>query len=348
MNLRDVTGVASLRAVEERRLVEVIERRGDLMAIVSGPAVGAVRAPPLDHATPRRLHLLRRGHDGGGELLDVHLAPFPFAIVVRRDKVAKVGVGRVDVDAEERLAKVGVRQRPVVVRVEKPKQPLGVFPGRVAAVGVLQVMEHRRLDPTHGQVMIPAPRLVPVEAGDVVRAGPSGGFSGAIGLRGEHGVHPGVSRRLDPRARLPPLRDHGGARGFRAGGPAPARGRARGAHEHAVVGAERMRALGREASRVAGIAVAASPDEIARAVGVPRVLLPVLTRGDGRVVTGHEKLDKLGVVQVSVAVGVVLCEELIDQSRVRRVDVESKHRLAELRGVERVPHGDAAARDGHT
>ena len=44
----------------------------------------------------------------------------------------------------------------------------------------------------------------------------------------------------------------------------------------------------------------------------------------------------------------MLCEESIDQSRVRRVDVESKHRLAELRGVERVPHGDAAARDGHT
>ena len=75
MNLRDVTGVASLRAVEERRLVEVIERRGDLMAIVSGPAVDAVRAPPLDDAT--RVVDLTSGcvtTGGGGSLAGVQNA----------------------------------------------------------------------------------------------------------------------------------------------------------------------------------------------------------------------------------------------------------------------------------
>mmetsp|Transcript_8181 Transcript_8181/g.37017 ORF Transcript_8181/g.37017 Transcript_8181/m.37017 type:complete len:264 (-) Transcript_8181:1395-2186(-) len=168
VHLRHVPRIPRLGAVEEIRLVEVLERRGDLVPVVPRPSVGAVGAPPLDDAAPSRLHLLRGRHDGACERLDVHLAVL---VRVLGDELCEIRVGGIDVDAEERLAKVCGGERAVVVGVEKSKEVLRVFGSRVAPVGVSQVVEHRRLDPAHGERVVPAAGFVQVQLG-AVPAGP--------------------------------------------------------------------------------------------------------------------------------------------------------------------------------
>ena len=349
VHLRHVPRIPRLGAVEEIRLVEVLERRGDLVPVVPGPSVGAIRSPPLG-TPPRAAFICSVVGTMARASVSMSTSPFarPFACLATNSaKSASVGSTLMRRSALRRFAEESVPSSSVSKNRKRFSACLGVASPPLAfrrwwstAASILRTVSEWSPPPGLFKYSLELCPPGPEPAVDFPgRAASAGSMACILASRAASTRLPVRHPSAMAAFRAPPR----GWTGPWASGcprPPPARGcpRAGGAAGSPAPGAtmspsERPPRRGRI-------------HEVPRRVRVTPVRPPVLRRGNRREVARHEKLDEFGVVEVAVAVGVVL-GEIVDERGIRGVDVEAEHRLAELGRGEGVAVLHPTPGDGH-